>query len=71
MRYGWACLAKGKCVGWEEERRPRTQPEIFPHWRLSRGEKLATESINEKLGRVLKPTAVNIPMFLKVKKDEV
>lgn len=37
------------------ERGPRIGPDVVPHWKLSRGEMdLATESLNKRLGRILK-----------------
>lgn len=50
MRCVWDFLAKGKCVGWEERRGPRTELVVLQPWRMRRGEKLATAPINERLG---------------------
>ena len=49
MRCVWDFLAKGKFVGWEERRGPRTELVALQHSRLRRGEKLATAPINERL----------------------
>lgn len=48
--------SKRKARGVGGERGPRIGPDVVPHWKLSRGEMdLATESLNERLGRILKP----------------
>lgn len=71
MRCGWGFLAEGQYVGWEEGRGSGMASEVFPNWRLSQGEELAAESINERLGRNLKSRTLNISMFTKVTKDKV